>query len=255
MLIGVSNCCYSAGSDTFQGTYPYGVEGIPGENNHWLAGSGLPTPKDGVYIWPWYHVSVFSPYGSVAGTGYYVMGSSVNPKAAYVNLSSDTRMSLDGWYVNGVLSNDLYFTATSDLNLTASYQEEFLVTASSEYGQTVGSGWYDKGSEATISVSPGFTTGGILSAIGFDSIMIGWTGGYSLFSPGDRLSFTVNSPVVLNAVWFDSSLALPIGIVCCVIIAIGLKSRVRGGSSLVCLHCRRKISIDSAFCPECGKEI
>src|SRR5208282_967460 len=98
--------------------------------------------------------------------------------------SSDTRMSLDGWYVNGVLSTDLYFTATSDLNLTASYKQQFLITVTSGYGQTIGSGWYDKGSEATISVSPPFTPEGILGAIGLDSIMIGWTGGYSWFSRG-----------------------------------------------------------------------
>ncbi len=251
---GVSNCCYSAGSDTFEGSYPYGVEGILGENNHWLAGSGLPTREDGAYIWPWYHVSVFSPYGSVAGTGYYVLGSSVRPEAADVNLSSDTRMSLDGWYVNGVLSKDLYFTATSDLNLTASYKQQFLITVTSGYGQTVGSGWYDKGSEATISVSPPFTPEGILGAIGLGSIMVGWTGGYSWFSPGDRVSFTVNSPVMLNAVWFDSSLALPIGVVCCVIVIFGLKRRVEG-SSQFCLHCGRKVPRDSIFCPECGKEL
>ncbi|MGA2791503.1 MAG: zinc ribbon domain-containing protein [Candidatus Bathyarchaeia archaeon] len=252
---GVSNCCYGVTSDTFEGSYPYGVEGIPGENNHWLAGSGLPTRADGEYIWPWYHVSVLSPYGAVAGSGFYVLGSSVRLAVANVNLSSNTRMSLAGCYVNGVLSKDLYFTVTSDLNLTASYEEQFLVTVTSEYGRTVGSGWYDKGSEVTISVSPAFSTEGMLGAIGFDSIMIGWIGSYSGFSPGNRLSFAVNSPVMLDAVWFDSSLAIPIGVVCCVIIIIGLKRRVRANTSMFCLHCGRRVPRDSVFCPECGKEL
>lgn len=253
--VGVSLCCYSVGSDRFQGTYPYGIEGIPGENDHWLAGSGLPTHEDGAYIWPWYHVSVFSPYDSVAGTGYYVMGSSVTPEAGDMDLSSNTRMRFDGWYVNGVLSKESYFTATSDLNLTASYEEQFLVTVNSQYGQTIGSGWYDKGSEATISVSSTSTTKGILGAIGFDSVMIGWTGGNNWFSPGNRLSFTVNSPAMLSAVWFDSSLALPIGILCFVIITVGLKRSVKDSSSQFCLHCGSKIPRDSDFCPECGKNI
>jgi zinc-ribbon domain len=253
--VGVSLCCYSTGSDTFQGSYPYGVEGIPGKNNHWLAGSRLPNREDGAYIWPWYHISVFSPYGTVAGTGYYVMGSSVHPEPADVNLSSNTRMSFDGWYVNGVLSKDLYFTVTLDLNLTASYEEQFLVTVTSEYGQTIGSGWYNNGSEATVSVAPTSINQGILGAIGLDSIMIGWTGGYSWFSPGDRLSFTVKSPVILNAVWFDSSLAIPIGIVFCVMVIIGLKRRVEPGKSIFCLHCGKMVPRDSIFCPECGKEL
>jgi hypothetical protein len=252
---GVANCCYSVGSDTYGGTYPYGVEGIPGENNHWLAGSGLPTLKNGAYIWPWYHVSVFSSYGTVAGTGYYVRGSSVHLEAADVNLSSNTRMSLAGWYLNGVLSKDLYFSVNEDLNLTASYQEQFLVTVTSEYGRTVGSGWYAKGSEAAISVSPTFTTEGMLGANGFDSIMIGWTGGSSWFSPGNRISFTVTSPVTLNAVWFDSSLALPIGIACCAIAIIGLKRRGEQSSFQFCLRCGMKIPRDSSFCPECGEQI
>jgi hypothetical protein len=254
--VGVSNCCYSVGSDTYGETYPYGVEGIPGVNNHWLAGTGLSIREEGDYIWPWYHVSVFSAYGTPVGTGYYIINSKVVPQTSkYVPVSNGVRMGFEGWFVNGALSDDLYFFVTQDMNLTALYKRQFLVTASSEYGQTVGSGWYDKGSEATISVSPGFTTGGILSAIGFDLIMIGWTSGYGWFSPGNHLSFTVNSPAMLNAVWFDSSLVLPIAVVCCVVIIIGLKRRVKDGSSRLCLHCGKKIPQDSAFCPECGKEV
>jgi len=216
----------------------------------------LSIREEGKYIWPWYHVSLFSAYGTPAGTGYYTIYSQLLPQISkYVPVSNDIRMRFEGWLVNGVLSNDLYFPVTSNLNLTALYEEQFLVSVNSEHGQIVGSGWYDKGSEVTISVSPTFATEGMLAAIGFDSIMIGWTGGNSWFSSGNRLSFTVHSPVVLNAVWFDSSFALPIAAVCCVVATIALKRRVQGSTSLFCSHCDKKIPRDSVFCPECGEEL
>lgn len=39
----------------------YGVKGLPGEDNHWLAGSDLPVDES--YLWPRYHVTVCVHYG------------------------------------------------------------------------------------------------------------------------------------------------------------------------------------------------
>ena len=135
---------------------------------------------------------IMCPYSPVTeqsqGLGYYVLNSFVAPTATdYVNLSSDSRMKLEGWYMNGVLSSELSFVATQDMNLTAAYEEQFLVTVTSEYGKTSGSGWYNKGSQATVSVAPtSVADQGILGTLGFKSIMMGWTGTGIPFSPGER---------------------------------------------------------------------
>jgi hypothetical protein len=77
----VTLCGYSVGSANYTGNYPYGVEGIPGENNHWLAGSGLQYTPEGQYIWPWYYVNVKSTLGSTTGSGWYTENSQVTPEA------------------------------------------------------------------------------------------------------------------------------------------------------------------------------
>src|SRR5208337_5026819 len=74
--VGLPLCCYGQGSATLPTSipYPYGLWSVPGDNDHWLAGSGLPQPGvNGWYVngygavelgtstlWPWYRVNVSS---------------------------------------------------------------------------------------------------------------------------------------------------------------------------------------------------
>ena len=101
---GVALCCYGVQSATLPAseTYPYGVESVPGDNNHWLAGSGLPQVHDGQPLWPWYHVTVSSTIGSVSGSGWYVQGDTIQPQATtQIPISQGEQYTLTGWNANG----------------------------------------------------------------------------------------------------------------------------------------------------------
>jgi hypothetical protein len=198
----VALCCYSYGSARLSGsTYPYGVAGIPGDNNHWIAGSGVPNRAEGQHLWPWFMVKVNSPYGTASGGGWYTYGDTVNPLAASdYNVSPFERYHLTGWAANGMLSDSRAFDVTKDMDLTAVYSRQFLVTVSTPVGRSSGSGWYGAGTQASLSVSP--STGkapGILGALGVRSSFSHWSGDYS--GAGIDSTIVVDSPKTIQAVW------------------------------------------------------
>ncbi len=203
---GVSLCCYSAGSNELGGlAYPYGVAGIPGEDDHWLAGSGLPISKPGQYLWPWYRVTVSSPFGIARGSGIYLYNSPVTPKAeSEIQTSSVEKAVLKGWLLNGNLTSLNYeFTAKEEMNLTALYTKQYLVTVTSDRGTPIGSGWYDNGSTATISVNPtSIVSEGMLGQLGARYVLSGWIGDFhgAVDSKG-KSSVLVDSPKTIHAVW------------------------------------------------------
>lgn len=201
----VALCCYSSGSDKLsEPTYPYGIASIPGENNHWLAGSHLPHKAQGDYLWPWFRVSVTSPYGEASGGGWHVYGDIVNPIAmSEIKISPTERYLLTGWNANRVPSSSMEFTVTQNLDLMPVYAHQFLVTVTSQYGKIAGSGWYNAGSKATISITPSTTSApGLLGQLGVRSIFGHWTGDYS--GSDTNPTITVDSPKSIQAVWLSN---------------------------------------------------
>ncbi|MEM2824164.1 MAG: NosD domain-containing protein, partial [Thermofilaceae archaeon] len=73
---------------------------------------------------------------------------------------------------------------------------EYLVQASSPYGTVHGSGWYMKGSKATVSVSPAVVEDPFSSYV-FE----GWLVDGKLVSTSPEYSFIVEKPVTLTASW------------------------------------------------------
>jgi len=130
----VAVCCYSVGSQNLTGrNYPYGVVGVPGENNHWLAGSSVPYAAQGEYLWPWYSVDISSPFGNVSGGGWYVYGSqttfSISPtKVSASGLLGDlgATMTFVGWsgdYTGPIIKNKL--TVDSSKTEVAIWRTEY----------------------------------------------------------------------------------------------------------------------------------
>jgi hypothetical protein len=204
-------CCYSSGSDRLVGlTYPYGVAGIPGDNNHWLAGSKLPYAPEGQPLWPWYRVSVNSPYGNASGSGWHVFGDIVDPIATKdVSIAQTERYHLTGWNANGIPSDSTEFTVTENLTLTAIYTHQFLVTISSPFGKSTGSGWYDAGSPAAISVTTSASAPGLLGQLGVRTVFEHWSGDHS--GSEARSTVFVDSPKSIHAVWsYDYGILFPL---------------------------------------------
>jgi hypothetical protein len=253
----VSLCCYSVGSASYAGLYPYGVEGIPGENNHWLAGSGLPIRDEGLSLWPWFYVSVSSLVGSAIGNGWYVGGSNVTPQAQLtVPISDGERYYLKGWTDGTYIANG--FTTDRNMSLSAVYVKQYLVTVTSTLGSTFGSGWYDAGSDAEIGVrTTSIQAEGILGVLGVRSTFGGWGGDYIGSPRSDGSSIiAVNAPMTIHAQWslnpgiiLSASAVIIIAVVSVSAVALKRRSKVQS-----CLNCGHKLPRGSLFCLRCGRK-
>ena len=213
----MSLCCYGVGSDQYQGQYPYAIQNIPGENDHWITGSinllssNLPSPiqKEGVILWPWFNVVTSSPFGPTTGDGWYVQDTVIYPTAPQtVNITANSRYSLSGWSINGQTQQAEYnsgITVNQDMTLKANYTKQYLVQASSMIGSSAeGYGWYTYGSYATISVNP--TTLPYPNSFGLLNLrFIGWTG--SVTSTNSEDTFQVTGPMTIQATWIPDPLS------------------------------------------------
>jgi hypothetical protein len=270
----VSLCCYSAGSDAAPDsvTYPYGVSGIPGENNHWLAGTGLTYRIEGRYLWPWYHVDLESQIGAVSGSGWYVKNSQITPEAPEdVSAGDGARFHLNGWTDGRRVAS--FFTAEQNMTLSAVYVSQYLVTVTSPFGTSSGSGWYDAGSTATIMVSPSSVpAGGLLGQLGVKYALNGWGGDYT-GKPGANgfSNLTVRSPMDIHALWsVNPGPILPGILTISVIVAAGIMNASKGtrrrpakGTVTTlsrvhpnfCRSCGRSMHRPANFCPGCGTRL
>jgi hypothetical protein len=179
----VSLCCYGAGSDTYSGSYPYGVYSFPGQNNHWVAGSvSQPIQSAGIVLWPWHHVTFHLEQGDTTE-----------------------------WYRDGdLLTNTQSVTAREDLDLKPNYVKQFLVRVSSPTGTATGSGWYDDGANATISVTPyTISATGFQSKLGIRSVMSGWSGDFHGEAIDGESIVQVKFPMSIVAVWTTDYGGLP----------------------------------------------
>lgn len=232
----VSLCCYGVGSDTFTGPYPYGVQGIPGESNDWLAGSNLSSPvqAEGAYLWPWYHVTVSSPQGET--TRWYAYGDTIDLSnvPTISPISGTSRYYLADWIVNGVHENDITITARADEVLKANYVKQYLVQVNSPEGISTGSGWYTEGTQATIGVSPNtIPAPGILGQLGVKSVLSGWSGDFTGPVSNGQSTLLVKSPLTVNAVWSTdygviiSTIVLGV-IAIAIVVTLRLRQKSRG---------------------------
>jgi hypothetical protein len=252
----VSLCCYGVTSATYGAAYPYGVESIPGENNHWVAGSGLPYAADGgEYLWPWYYVTVRSPVGSATGSGWYTEESEITPQADQrIPINDTARYSLEGWTDGTYTANG--FVADSNMTISAVYVKQYLVTVTSPLGTVIGSGWYDAGSTAKIKLTPtSIPANGILGLLGVSNVATGWGGDYTggMSSDGSA-TLNVNSPLNIHVIWtLNLGLILPAiaGVATLAIVSVAVAYRRRSKIEY-CLNCGHKLPKGSIFCLDCG---
>jgi DNA-directed RNA polymerase subunit RPC12/RpoP len=131
----VAVCCYSVGSQNLTGrSYPYGVVGVTGENNHWLAGSNVPYTAKGEYLWPWFSVNVSSPFGSVSGDGWYVYGSQVTFSVAPTTVTANGLLGNLGATMTFVGWNGDYTGLTATNKLTVDSSKTEVAIWRTEYG-------------------------------------------------------------------------------------------------------------------------
>ncbi len=147
-----------------------------------------------------YLININSTHGAVSGTGWYDSGSAVHYSAEnYTEYYNRTvRYVFAGWSNGNKNLSGLLF-ADSPGNITAIFNEEYYVNASSKYGRVEGVGWYVNGTDAALTISNYTIDKSKFARISFYQ----WSNG----SSKPNLSFTVEGPVSLNALFMNQYLA------------------------------------------------
>jgi hypothetical protein len=160
------------------------------------------------------------------------------------------------------------FVVTDDLNLSAIYSRQFLVSVNSTHGVPHGSGWYFEGSSATVSVNPrNITAEGWLGTLGVKIVQVGWEGDFAGPIGSDAKStFRVDSPKHAQAVWtvnYEPLVLTSGGVIAAVALVAFLYSKranpaiqkalsfLSRKTELYCQNCGAKIPSDSKYCREC----
>jgi hypothetical protein len=158
---------------------------------------------------------------TVGGEGWYRLGESVTlgPVSAMIPADDDSRYIFERWTVDGAPVSGSSISVEMDTahTVVAQYKTQYRVTVLSDYGVTSGAGWYDAGSDATVSVTTQVDTG-----FGVKQVFDRWTGDSQSASPA--VTVTVNSPLTFRASWrTDSTIlyaTLALGI--CGILLVGI---------------------------------
>ncbi len=152
-------------------------------------------PKTVIANWRYeYLLSLESTYGNVTGAGWYTDGSNaiISLASTYVE-TADTRRVFSGWSGDYTGSDTMFsLLIDSPKTVAANWDTEYLLTLNSEYGTTVGAGWYDEGATVSFSVT---TEQGFLVR----HIFAGWSGDFT--GMGSTAEVTMDSPKVINAIW------------------------------------------------------
>lgn len=107
--------------------------------------------------------------------------------------TGDTRYHFSSWSDQSN-ANPLSAEVDSALDLSANYRTQYLLTVETDYGEAQGSGWYDKGANATFTVPDSVT-----SDNGTRRVFLQWDGDYN--SASNKGSLAMNMPKHVKATW------------------------------------------------------
>jgi len=201
----------------------------------------------------------------------------LGPARPTIDLSSVERLRFVGWVENGNqlpgASIDIHMDKPHDLTL--SYMTQYYVEVRSSFGTVSGSGWYDKGAIARITIS---TTAGYwpITYVLSDWHVIPSTG--SLTPENGSYALAVDRPYIVEAVWNFDVIPLfalfggsALAIVAVIGIAIAYKRGMLGrglgtrrpsklagplkGGAQICGSCGNRMPKGATFCHKCGAPI
>jgi hypothetical protein len=141
-----------------------------------------------------YFLTVSSTYGQPTGQGWYNSDSTAAISVVTPVEQAGTKRIFTNW--SGDYSGDTAsasVTMTKPKTVTANWNTQYYLTVTSVYGTSEGTGWYDSGSTAAISID------GLVEETGTRHYFAQWSGDYA----GDAASDSVmmNSPKSVNAEW------------------------------------------------------
>lgn len=158
----------------------------------------------------------------VSGPQWYKEGSVVDlptPASTTIYLQEGVRVTFDGWEIDDSGSTASQVTMNSPHKATAKYITEYRLDVASEIGTASGSGWYQTGQVAKMSITPEMvpmeSPWGLLGAkYRFD----GWSGSEDL-PANPTVAVTMNGPLTYTARWC-CDVTLTVTVVCITVIIV-----------------------------------
>ncbi|MBO3840429.1 MAG: hypothetical protein QXN75_07080 [Thermoproteota archaeon] len=167
-----------------------------------------------------YLVSAVSPYGFPSGIGWYRGEQVANLSIQrIVDHGNGTRRTLLGWYKDGSLlslEEKCSITVVEPVSLEVKWGTQYFIDAITSIAQASGRGWYEPGSQATVSISMIRIEKDLFTSYVFE----GWMTDGELVSTSPTYSFTVTRPVSLTASWRTETNLTTVGAIAGVILLI-----------------------------------
>jgi len=202
--------------------------------------------------------------------GWYDTNSDVQlgPVPTVITISPVERLQFTDWSDSGFVSSNLTYAVLMDIprNVTLSYATQYYLDVESAYGTVSGSGWYSRGTTATITSSTSAGTWPITYTL------TGWTVNPStvgVTGQDGTWMVVVNGPYVMQAQWSMDYLPLIILFVAGTITAVGVGTtvgykrglftsrrpqKVRTAPPIAlsrCSKCGTNIALGAEFCEKC----
>ncbi len=176
----------------------YGVNEIGNFVDYFETGSDVAAVPSLTPLWQiGYSIKIVSSYGNISSYSNYSAYATTGISAPeYVNISNGIREKFIGWKGVGdgsYTGNSSSASISMDSNITetASWVRQYYVNVTTPYGNATGSGWYDDGANARVSLSENY----IQENSTFRTAFSKWSNGNS----SAALNFTVNGSVDLEA--------------------------------------------------------
>jgi hypothetical protein len=177
----------------FKGWTGYGIGSYTGPSN--ITTINLDSNITEVANWNIeYMLNITSPFGNTTGSGWYSNGTrvyySVRPLLIYKNRT--TRYEFAGWS-NGNLNASGYIDVNRPINLVAIWNKEYLVSATTPFGNATGSGWYRNNTIIVISLPKKVINQTAYERLAFYQ----WSNGNN----NESIKVLVNKPINITAIY------------------------------------------------------
>ena len=116
-----------------------------------------------------------------------------------IQLSNDTRIRFMEWSDGSTQANRTVLLNHS-LDLEANYVTQYLLVVESPLSVS-GAGWYDQGTNATISANSTVPMNGLLGILGGRWVFQGWYGNGQMLASSSSVSLQMNHPLSVTARW------------------------------------------------------
>jgi hypothetical protein len=213
----------------FSEDYSYYYPNYPYYPNYYPGYTGAPQTASHTFSYvPEYNLTVENPAGaSIDKAGWQQKDAALTlTTPETIDKSNQEKDLFKGWNVDGSQVTGSTVTLTMNMPHTAKavYQVQYYVDVRSGIGQPQGSGWYDQGSTATISVAPEVPMSGFWGALGGSYVFERWSRTTGSDLPNPTPTVTVDSPMTITAAWRSeystSTMILVIGIAAIAVVII-----------------------------------